>query len=176
MLHTCVHLNTVIYNRKDRWSLRTFRQKHTFFWCCEGNMQLRFSPYLTVGTWHLNYKLVNTIEGNHSSLSAAYKMQFRTNAVASNGACGGAVGWGTVLQAGRSPVQFPMVSMEFFIYIILPATLWPWGRLRLQKKCFLGGKSSWPYHLHVIKFGSLNLLEPSRPVIGIALPLGASKE
>jgi hypothetical protein len=30
------------------------------------------------------------------------------------GACGGAVGWGTALQAGRSRVQFPMVSMGFF--------------------------------------------------------------
>jgi hypothetical protein len=32
---------------------------------------------------------------------------------------GGAVGLGTVLQAGRSRVRFPMVSLEFFIYIIL---------------------------------------------------------
>jgi hypothetical protein len=24
-------------------------------------------------------------------------------------------------------VQFPMVSLEYFIDIILPATLWPWG-------------------------------------------------
>ena len=30
---------------------------------------------------------------------------------------------GTVLQVGRSWVQFPMMSLEFFIYKILPATL-----------------------------------------------------
>jgi hypothetical protein len=35
------------------------------------------------------------------------------------GARGSAVGRGTALQAGRSRVQFPMVSLEFFIDIIL---------------------------------------------------------
>jgi hypothetical protein len=37
---------------------------------------------------------------------------------------GGAVGWGTALQTGRSRFRFPMVSLEFFIEIILPAALW----------------------------------------------------
>ena len=31
--------------------------------------------------------------------------------------CGGAFGW----------VRFPMESLEIFIYLTLPAALWPWG-------------------------------------------------
>ena len=44
---------------------------------------------------------------------------------------GCAVVWGTALQAGRSRVRFPMVSLEFFIDIILPSALWHWGWLNL---------------------------------------------
>jgi len=47
------------------------------------------------------------------------------------GVRGGAVDWGTALQVGRSRVWFVMVSLEFFIDVILPATLWPWGWLSL---------------------------------------------
>ena len=47
------------------------------------------------------------------------------------GARRSAVGWGTALQIGRSQVRFPMVSLELFIDIILPAALWPWGWLSL---------------------------------------------
>ena len=39
---------------------------------------------------------------------------------------GGAAGSGTALRVGRSRVRFPMVSMEIFIDIKLPAALWPW--------------------------------------------------
>jgi hypothetical protein len=37
----------------------------------------------------------------------------------------------TALQAEMSRFRFEMVSLEFFIDVILPATLWPWGRLSL---------------------------------------------
>jgi len=45
----------------------------------------------------------------------------------SKGVRGDAVGSSAALQAGRSRVQFPMASLEFFIDIILPAVIWPWG-------------------------------------------------
>jgi len=32
---------------------------------------------------------------------------------------------------GRSWIQLPMVSLQFFIDIFLPAPLWSWGQLRL---------------------------------------------
>ena len=38
---------------------------------------------------------------------------------------------GTALQAGRSRVRFPVVSLKMFINIILPAALCPWSRLSL---------------------------------------------
>jgi hypothetical protein len=41
---------------------------------------------------------------------------------------GDAVGSGTVPQAGRSRVRFQMVTLEFFINIILPVALTKWLR------------------------------------------------
>jgi len=59
---------------------------------------------------------------------------------------GGAVGWDTALQAGRSRVLFPMVSLEFFIDIILPAAQCPWGDSASNRneyqEYFLGGKAA----------------------------------
>jgi hypothetical protein len=53
------------------------------------------------------------------------------------------VSWGTMLQAGRSRVRFQMRSLDFLIDLVLPAALWPCGRLSLWQKwlprIFLGG-------------------------------------
>jgi hypothetical protein len=45
------------------------------------------------------------------------------------GARGRVVGLGSMLQAGRSRVWFPLRSLDFSIDLILPAAVWPWGQL-----------------------------------------------
>ena len=56
-----------------------------------------------------------------------YANRISVSCLVSVGARGGAVGWGTALQVGRSRIRFPMVSLEFFIDMILLAALWPLG-------------------------------------------------
>ena len=89
-----------------------------------------------------------------------------------------AVGWGTALQAGRSRVRFPMVSLEeFFIDIILLAALDPGvdsasNRNEYQEYFLVGQRRPVRRADNLTTFmcrlswnlGAPNLLEPSGPV------------
>jgi hypothetical protein len=92
---------------------------------------------------------------------------------------GGAVGWGTALQTGRSRLRFPIMSVEFFTHC--DPGVDSASKISEYQEYFLGVKAAgvycWqPYHLHVpivYKPGSLSLLEPWGPVQacnGTALP------
>ena len=50
---------------------------------------------------------------------------------------GGAVGWGTALQVGRSRARLPMVSLKFLIYIILTAGMFHGGQRRPKRRADL---------------------------------------
>ena len=78
------------------------------------------------------------------------------------------------LQAGKSRLRFPMVSLKFYIDAILPVALWPRGDSasnRNEHQEYFGGKgdrcvgqTTLPPPRAVMKSGSFNLQEPSGPV------------
>ena len=80
---------------------------------------------------------------------------------------GDAIGWDIALQTGRSRVRFPMVPLEFFIYVILPAALWPCGWLNLEQKwvsgIFPGVKGSWCVGLTTLPNSWVDCLEIWKP-------------
>ena len=83
------------------------------------------------------------------------------------GPCGSAVGWVTALQAWRLWVWFFMMSLKFFIDIIVPAALWPWGHLNFLEKwipgIFPGGKGGWCAGLITLPPSRANCLEIWEP-------------
>ena len=89
---------------------------------CTTNRTQRFNYIVISIIQHIKiyYIFINPL---HIYLLRIYVLIIKTR--------GGAVGWGTALQAGRSRVRFPLVSLEIFINVILPAALWSWGRLSL---------------------------------------------
>jgi hypothetical protein len=96
------------------------------------------------------------------------------------GARGGAVGWGTALQAGRSRVRFSMDVFGIFHWHNPSGRAMALGLIQPQTEMstrilfrwvMAAGAYGWqPYHFHVpivLKCGSLKLLEPSGSVQGL---------
>jgi hypothetical protein len=56
---------------------------------------------------------------------------------------GNVVDWRTILQAGRSRVLFPARPLYFSVDLILPVSLWPWGRLNLWQNVYQESSCGW---------------------------------
>jgi hypothetical protein len=137
----------------------------------------RSPSQLQVLRWHLP-------GGRRRQETSVRLAEIHTSLFLNKGVCDGAVGWGTALQAEWSRVQFPIVSLKFFIdntssctmalELTQPPTEMSTRNISWGVKA--DAAEGWqPYHLHVpnvLKPGCLNLLEPSGPVQacnGIAL-------
>jgi hypothetical protein len=78
-------------------------------------------PKFSVNLWHLYTSILELWR------NVIFPVLIRSE----EGARDSVVGWGTMLQAGRSRSRFPISSLEFLIDLISPTALWPWGRLSL---------------------------------------------
>jgi len=120
-----------------------------------------------------------------TSASALFMPMWFSSINCNNVNQGGAVGWGTVLQTGRSRVRFSMVSLKIFRWhnpsgrtmaLGLTQPLTEMSSRNISWGVKAAGAKGWQrYYLHVptvLKSGSLNLLQPRGPVqtcTGIAL-------
>jgi hypothetical protein len=110
-MNICLLLSVVLHLCNE---LITIPEESYRLWCvvvCDletsitGRPWPAFGIYISSGGDHLEEKVC--------------KMLYICDAARGIAAC-----WDTALQAGRSRVQFPVVSLEIFIHIIFPAALW----------------------------------------------------
>jgi hypothetical protein len=93
-----------------------------------------FSPQVSFLTWwfyldlglyveHFHFHVQNLLRKFVSYILKLCPYQVILLCIIHYGACGSTFGWGTALQVGRWRVRVPMVSLGFFIDIILPTPL-----------------------------------------------------
>jgi len=106
-------------------------------------------------------------ETGHGKKTNSLFSQFCESAY-KDGTRGGAVGWGTALQAGRSRVRFPTVLLKFFINFILPGPHYGPGvdSASNRNECqeyFLGVKGGRCVGLTTLLFSCVECLEIWEP-------------